>query len=105
MSKIIIGETEYPLENLGNDKYRVVVGLYVYIGGLKDGKRHGKGTFSGEDYSYDGYWENDMMTGYGVMKCNKFEYHGDFLHDLFHGHGKITFQNGITYIGNWVNSR
>ena len=54
-----------------------------YIGELKNGKRHGKGTYywnAGD--KYEGEWKNGKRNGYGIM----------------------TFADGSIKEGQWVDS-
>ena len=59
----------------------------VYVGEVKDGKRHGRGTCTYSDGIYDGKWKNDMKHGRG-----KWTYHNE------------KFQH-MNYEGVWKNGR
>ena len=98
-----------------------------YTGDWKDGKPHGKGTFSADNGDkYVGDWKNGKMDGYGTyttsggsyvgqIKDNKADgkgtmkwkngdkYEGDWKNDMFHGHGTYTYANGEKYEGEWKN--
>jgi len=55
-----------------------------YVGGWKDGKKHGQGTstFSSGN-KYVGEWKNGE----------------------YHGQGSFTFTNGVKIVGEWKNSK
>jgi len=56
------------------------------------GKRHGKGVYYyAEGYKYDGYWEDDLMKGYGTLWYNKDRklYEGEWCRGKFHGRGML----------------
>ncbi len=55
-----------------------------------DGVRHGEGLFYYKEGGYYcGEWENDAMSGKGVLyySTNKPAYDGYWREDLFHGQG------------------
>jgi hypothetical protein len=77
-----------------------------YVGSMKDGKFHGKGTYSWSDgRKYEGDWVEDKRTGKGIYiaKNNAFRYEGDFVDDKPHGKGTYTFTGGVKYTGDVVN--
>ena len=61
-----------------------------YAGEKFLGKRHGKGKYYyNEGYVYDGDWDQDQMTGYGVLWLTEdfIWYEGEWLNNSFHGRG------------------
>lgn len=91
-----------------------------YAGDLKDGVRHGKGTYrwpSGQKYV--GEWKNGEINGKGIItyqepdlpkedpnyrNANK-QYEGEFKNGLFDGHGKLSRWNGDTYTGSFASDK
>ncbi len=54
------------------------------------GKRHGKGTYYyQEGYKYEGNWEEDQMSGFGILWINEDVkwYEGEWYDNVFHGRG------------------
>lgn len=67
-----------------------------YTGEKYIGKRQGKGVFQyNEGYKYEGNWQNDEMSGYGVLTCadGKVLYAGDWNKGKFDGRGTLYNQN------------
>lgn len=60
-----------------------------YVGQMKDGKRHGYGTYNFKDGSkYEGEWRHDTRCGKGVeLFSNSNKYEGYWLRDKKHGPG------------------
>jgi hypothetical protein len=60
-----------------------------YIGMMKDGKRHGYGTYIFKDNSkYEGEWRHDSRCGKGVeIFANSNKYEGYWFRDQKHGPG------------------
>lgn len=78
----------------------------VYIGEIVNGCRHGHGimSYSATGDIYEGYFQNDEITGTGVFKyANGDIYEGSFLNSQKHGTGKFTYANGNSYIGSFAN--
>lgn len=81
---------------------------HVYDGQWVKGRRHGHGTFTTGDgrFVYDGRYENGARTGFGVAKlkdaCN---YSGEWLDNLFHGHGQLIDASRNSYEGEFANGR
>jgi len=60
------------------------------------GKRHGAGTYYyKEGYKYVGNWEQDVMSGFGVLWLNENEkwYEGEWANNVFHGRGSLYNTN------------
>merc|ERR1711964_684788 len=77
----------------------------AYVGEFDSGLRHGHGIFTIEDnvhLRYEGEFENDRFwgrgkyTNFGNPELDEPEwcYVGDFAHDLHHGHGEMTDNEG-----------
>lgn len=78
----------------------------TYIGEIKDGKPHGKGTWTvlDGDIKYVGDWEDGLMHGQGeftVLGEQGFEYVGDFKDGIMHGQGELTNPDGNKYVGDF----
>ena len=52
----------------------------TYIGGFKDGKKHGVGIFSyyADDATYVGEWKNDKFHGQGTLDYKTFKREGEW---------------------------
>ncbi|KAL9186417.1 hypothetical protein ACHAXT_005655 [Thalassiosira profunda] len=101
-----------------------------YVGEMKDGMMHGKGTLSygsgdfcdGEwkngvldgtgkyiwaiGVSYSGQWKQNKRWGKGIMKWDQGEWSGDvhdgeWKDDQRHGKGTYTTANGDVFVGAW----
>lgn len=76
-----------------------------YEGEFKNGKKHGKGKFIGEDGSeYEGEFVNDERKGNGLLiyPDNKI-YKGEFRKNKPNGNGKLERLSGSILEGKWVN--
>jgi len=100
----------------------------VYRGMLKDGLRHGTGTFAGKTFQCKGQWSDDSLHGDGEQWWNDgrkyigqfkagqfhgagkmvwetngkmFVYEGQYQNDLKDGKGKFVWPSGSTYEGEW----
>lgn len=104
------------LNGAGMVKY----GLFgIYYGNFTDGKRSGFGKmkyndpehqcfwFPETEGEYFGEWKDDKRHGKGTMNwASGTKYEGAFNYDHRHNViGKITFINGDTYEGGWVEDR
>ena len=104
----------------------------IYEGELKDGVKHGYGTFtwtSSDKYEkYEGEWDNGAISGQGTMyyvngdtytgafssnntragwgvykwSCGD-EYEGDWVNDSMFGKGVFRWADGKIYEGDWAN--
>lgn len=93
--------------------------LGMYYGNFLDGKKSGYGKMTYTDVEhqcewfpetegeYIGEWKDDKRHGQGTMKwINGTKYEGKYNNDRRHNvTGKITFNNGDTYDGGWVEDR
>jgi len=57
----------------------------------------------GPDFFYEGMYKNNQRHGEGTLtnRVTGFKYVGQFVGDLFKGHGDATWQDGSTYSGQW----
>ena len=65
-------------------------------------KKNGEGqlTVEGDQYIYDGHWQNDLRQGIGIEICKKLgKYTGTWLQDKRHGEGVGVNLNGDIYTG------
>ncbi|MBR6563624.1 MAG: hypothetical protein IKK70_06785 [Clostridia bacterium] len=78
----------------------------VYIGEISNGCRHGHGimSFASTGDVYEGYFQNDQITGTGTFKYSNGDlYVGGFLNSQKHGEGTFTYANGNSYVGSFEN--
>lgn len=81
-----------------------------YDGMRAKGFLHGKGKLYNPNlgYTYEGMWDNDNATGYGVTTLEKHpsvkSYEGDHVNGLAHGRGKTYFTDGRIYEGEFENN-
>ena len=99
---------EEPLPENGNDVFNL--GGSKYEGEWKrfEGvvKRHGKGVFTTEQFTYEGDFEEDLFHGNGTLTTQEGTvYTGDFCRGQITGKGHITFVDGSEYTGQWRNGR
>jgi len=79
-----------------------------YVGTFKDSLRHGKGVekmATGD--IYEGQFLNDKRCGYGTLyKFDKAEFSGNFDNNQFDGYGTYTWPDKKqSYEGNWKNGK
>jgi len=74
-----------------------------YVGEVKNGKRHGKGTFTWPNGNkYVGDFKDDKRTGQGTYTWGSGgNYVGEFKDGKIHGKGTFTYANGNKYVGEW----
>jgi len=84
----------------------------LYVGELKDTKRHGCGfiRYGGgrtdrENAYYFGDWKEDLICGKGIRHLGQSTYEGDWLDGRKHGRGTLVFndEDGEQYEGGWNN--
>ena len=80
-----------------------VIGNFVYEGSMRDGKRHGQGTFTWPDGDrYEGEWRDNIKHGKGIKTwADGSRYEGEWRDDEWHGQGTFTWPNGDRYEGEW----
>ncbi|OQR81382.1 hypothetical protein THRCLA_11784 [Thraustotheca clavata] len=101
----------------------------IYVGEMRQGKRHGRGkytsknskhSYEGEwdmdlrhgqgtmtsgshDFIYDGAWVQNTRTGFGTCVISGVEsYSGQWYNNAFHGHGKYSEADGSVYEGEFL---
>ena len=73
-----------------------------YEGEFYMGVKHGKGRLVLEGSIYEGEFDNDEMSGNGVMEWeNGKKYQGEWRGGLMHGEGVFTWPNGKVYKGRY----
>ena len=91
----------------------------VYVGGLKNGVKHGQGTMTWPNGDkYVGEWKNNKFNGYGTFTQhpnsaaalvrswdNEWKYVGEWKNNKFNGHGTMYWGDGRKYIGEWKNGQ
>ena len=80
-------------------------GDITYVGGFKDGKFHGQGTFTVPDGDkYMGEWKDNKYHGQGTyIYADGMKYVGEFKDGLYHGWGILTNPDGTSQIGIFFN--
>jgi len=86
----------------------------TYVGDFKNGQRNGHGVYTSvQGHQYDGAWKDDHRHGVGTLSfAMKSEgkkgetkwagtYKGQWSHNLKHGKGVFSYQNGDKYEGDW----
>lgn len=79
-----------------------------YVGEWKNGKQHGKGTYtktSNQVEKYVGEWINGKRHGKGIFTNSalKLKYVGEWKNDKRHGIGIFTTIDGMVIKGFWKN--
>ena len=78
---------------------------YGYSGMFKDDKIWGKGKFKwNENKEYIGEWEDDEISGYGIIREGKMWHVGFFKHNLKEGFGATFYvEQNFALLGKWEN--
>ena len=78
-----------------------------YVGGFKDNKHNGQGTFtSAAGDKYVGEYKDDNYNGQGTFIFASGEkYVGEFKDGNYNGQGTFTTSSGDKYVGRWNNSK
>lgn len=70
-----------------------------YLGELRNGLRHGKGTFTNKDGSvFNGQWEEDKANGYGEEMNKAYQSEGLYKDGELYGYMKYHFHNGDSIV-------
>ena len=80
---------------------------YIYEGEFKNDLKNGKGKLNYKllNESYEGTFEDNNITGYGLYKWNNGEsYKGTFINGKMDGSGKYIWPDGGYYEGDYVNN-
>ena len=79
-------------------------GEYIYEGSMRDGKRHGGGTWTFPDGSrYEGEYRDNKMNGGTQTWADGDRYEGEWRDSKPHGYGTHTTAAGSRYEGEWCN--
>jgi hypothetical protein len=78
----------------------------VYVGYVKDGKKHGTGRFTWANGDvYDGSYVNDAKSGLGKLRyANGDVFEGHYVGGKKSGTGKYCFANGCRYEGHYLDN-
>jgi len=73
----------------------------VYVGEIRKGVPHGKGTFTlSNGEKYVGEWQDGLMHGQGTHTLpDGAKYVGEWQDNKQHGQGTLTFPDGGKYVG------
>jgi hypothetical protein len=88
--------------------YMSVYGNGTYIGGKKDGKRHGNGImYYNSGNIYKGDWVNGYRDGIGTFLFSPTgnKYVGEWKNDKANGKGTFTWVNGDVYVGDYKDNK
>ena len=79
------------------------VGNMEYLGEYKDGKKHGKGSYTWSDGGiYVGNWKEGKQHGHGTYTTPAGrKYVGEWKEGKYDGQGTETLSNGWKYVGEW----
>merc|ERR1712100_141177 len=112
----LLGVKDHEMENLRQqlananntiESLRIQTKTYangnVYVGQMKNGKKHGFGKLTSADGAvYVGDWKDDKRNGKGKMTYASGEvYDGDWKDDKRDGKGTNTWADGDVYDGDW----
>ena len=91
----------------GEGTYTYALTGEKYEGGWKDDKREGKGTlFVREQKRYEGEWKNGKMDGKGIRTWSDGDKHdGYFKNGKREGYGTYITSDGGKYEGYWKNGK
>ena len=95
-------------QGMKNGKGNLILGggkNYGYSGMFKDDKIWGKGKFKwNENKEYIGGWEDDEVSGYGIIREGKMWHVGFFKHNLKEGFGATFYvEQNFALLGKWEN--
>lgn len=76
-------------------------GEYGYQGQWRFGERHGRGILIKMDGNimYEGYWDEGQKKFGREIVDHSHVYEGDWENDQWHGGGKVVYENGGEYEG------
>jgi hypothetical protein len=57
------------------------------MGEVKNGKPHGFGVYSGDEYQYTGNYKDGVFHGEGMYQSNEYQYFGNYTDGEFDGVG------------------
>ncbi len=71
----------------------------VYDGETRDGKAHGRGAVTSDDFHCVGNWDQGMLQGFGILTFPNGDcFEGEFKDGVPNGEGMWVF-GGIKYEG------
>ncbi|MBU1230546.1 MAG: caspase family protein [Proteobacteria bacterium] len=81
-----------------------------YVGGFRDGKRHGQGSVTSSNglygHNYTGELRDDKANGQGTQTWpNGNKYVGEFRDDMPNGQGTFTRPDGHRYVGEYKDGK
>ena len=102
---VYIGEFK---QNMKNGKGKLVLGggkNYGYCGMFRNDKICGKGKFIwNENKEYIGDWENNEISGYGIIQEEKLRHVGFFKRNIKEGFGATFYvEQNLVLLGKWDN--
>ena len=74
-----------------------------FLNDFRDG--HGKLQYSNGTCVYEGYFKEDLRTGFGFFTFDAGVYEGMWQDDKMEGQGTCRYLNGDVYIGMWSQSK
>ena len=78
----------------------------IYEGEMLDGKKHGVGKLTTNEFVREGTWKNDKFTGWGRESRRNGEIlEGRFINGKVEGKGILRDSQGSSYIGDFVDSK
>eukprot|EP00753_Platysulcus_tardus_P022700 PLAT9916.1.p1 GENE.PLAT9916.1~~PLAT9916.1.p1 ORF type:complete len:705 (+),score=376.39 PLAT9916.1:52-2166(+) len=82
----------------------------VYEGDVRNGRRHGVGTFwcAASEATYEGEWQDGLRHGKGILFFNAAKtcfYDGDWAVGVRSGFGVMVYSSGNRYEGDWVDGK
>lgn len=87
----------------GKSKGAGVYSIWVYSGGVTNGKLEGYGELVyNDDRFYKGNFREGLRSGHGSWRLDEQGYDGEFVNDKFHGKGKLTKWDGEMYEGDFI---
>ena len=91
----------------GREVWRGSYGEEVYVGSMRDGRPHGRGTYTHANGDrYEGQWRNGKEHGHGTYTFAQGErYEGEWRDRMRHGRGTSTYPDGSHYKGEWRNDK
>ena len=77
---------------------------WSYKGDFRNDKISGKGRFKwNEKKQYIGEWDNNELSGYGILINKNTKHIGYFAHNNKHGYGAYFFEDQYAILGKWDN--
>eukprot|EP01124_Arcella_intermedia_P031606 TRINITY_DN7181_c0_g1_i1.p1 TRINITY_DN7181_c0_g1~~TRINITY_DN7181_c0_g1_i1.p1 ORF type:complete len:1288 (+),score=388.27 TRINITY_DN7181_c0_g1_i1:29-3865(+) len=80
----------------------------TFFGDFVDGVKQGRGVLKQnihEPVVYEGTWKSGYLHGFGKLEDSLGKYEGDWEKGLKKGKGKMTYKDGSTYDGYWLEDK